>query len=236
MKKIISILTVIAMVICMLPAMAFANDEIPAISITVDGVAYDNVTTGTEIIIGDKDINDVDIRIVSYKGYTYENVGTKSGVLDNQGRTVLEFSPQSTGNGIWSTRICYHAEDDPVEANRSHPFEIPEVIFKTDENASAAKITSPAVKGLKAAAQTKAAKITWSKSKCTGYKIQYSTKSSFSGAKTITVKGKYAYTIKNLKSGKKYYVRVRSYKTYQDELGNTKTVKSSWKTTTVKVK
>lgn len=236
MKKIISILTIIAMIACMIPAMAFADEQAPGITITVDGVAYENVTLGSVVYTGGKDINDVDIRIISYDGYTYENVGTKSGVMDNQGRTVLEFSPRKTGEGIWSVYINYHAGDDPVAANQNHPFEIPEVIFKTDENASATAVTAPAVKGLKAAAQTKAAKITWSKSKCTGYKVQYSTKSSFSGAKTITVKGKYAYTIKNLKSGKKYYVRVRSYKTYTDELGNAKTVKSSWKTTTVKVK
>lgn len=48
----------------------------------------------------------------------------------------------------------------------------------------------------------------------TGYQIQYSTSSKFSGAKTVTVSNKTTKkTIKSLKGKKKYYVRVRTYKT-----------------------
>ena len=52
-----------------------------------------------------------------------------------------------------------------------------------------------------------------------GFQIQYSTKKDFSTKKTITVSGKSKtdYTVKNLKYGKKYYVRVRSYKTVDDK-------------------
>jgi hypothetical protein len=48
-----------------------------------------------------------------------------------------------------------------------------------------------------------------------GYKIQYATKKDFSNAKTVkvaTTKKALSKTIKGLKSGKKYYVRVRVYK------------------------
>lgn len=60
-------------------------------------------------------------------------------------------------------------------------------------------------------------KITWKKiSGVTGYQVQYSTSSKFtkSKTKTVTVQGakKVSKTIKKLKSGKKYYVRVRTYK------------------------
>ena len=57
--------------------------------------------------------------------------------------------------------------------------------------------------------------LTWAKaSGATGYKIQYSLKSTMKSAKTITVKGasKTKYTIKKLKKGKTYYVRIRPYK------------------------
>ena len=57
---------------------------------------------------------------------------------------------------------------------------------------------------------------TWKKDKkATGYQIQISLKKSMKGAKTITVMGKSKtkYTIKNLKPGKKYYVKVRPIKT-----------------------
>ena len=60
--------------------------------------------------------------------------------------------------------------------------------------------------------------VKWAKktTQTTGYQIQYSTSSSFkSGNKAVTVTSNKATskTIKGLKAKKKYYVRVRSYKT-----------------------
>lgn len=58
--------------------------------------------------------------------------------------------------------------------------------------------------------------ITWTKdSNATGYQVQIATKKNLKGAKTYTVKSYKTYkkTISKLKSKKKYYVRVRSYKT-----------------------
>lgn len=69
----------------------------------------------------------------------------------------------------------------------------------------------------------------WKKNaKATGYQIMYGTKASMQGAKTITVKR--AATVKKyitgLKTGKKYYVRMRTYKTV-----NKKKYYSSWSKT-----
>ncbi|MDE6658679.1 MAG: fibronectin type III domain-containing protein [Eubacterium sp.] len=63
----------------------------------------------------------------------------------------------------------------------------------------------------------------------TGYEIQYSTSSKFSGAKTVTVsKNKTtSKTISKLKSKKKYYVRIRTYKTVKVNGKSTK-IYSSW--------
>ncbi|SDB07172.1 FMN-binding protein [Eubacterium oxidoreducens] len=60
----------------------------------------------------------------------------------------------------------------------------------------------------------KSIKVSYSKASGTGYQIQYSTSKSFKNAKTIKVtKAKTtSKTISKLKSKKKYYVRVRSYK------------------------
>ena len=44
-----------------------------------------------------------------------------------------------------------------------------------------------------------------------GYQIQYATNAKFSGAKTKNTKAT-RYTFKGLKSKRKYYVRVRTYK------------------------
>lgn len=56
----------------------------------------------------------------------------------------------------------------------------------------------------------------WKKNtKVTGYQVQYSTSSKFKSAKTVTVKGykSTSKTITKLTKNKKYYVRVRTYKT-----------------------
>lgn len=63
--------------------------------------------------------------------------------------------------------------------------------------------------------KTKSVKLKWKKvsSQISGYQIQYSVKKSFSGAKTVKVSGKStSKTIKSLKKGTRYYVRVRTYK------------------------
>lgn len=65
----------------------------------------------------------------------------------------------------------------------------------------------------------------------TGYEIKYGVKSSFSGAKTTTISSykTTSRTISNLTRGKKYYVKMRCYKTvngvkYYSKWGSTKTV------------
>ncbi len=66
----------------------------------------------------------------------------------------------------------------------------------------------------KASAKNKSIVLNWKKKAGSGYEITYSTKKNFSGAKTIKVKGarKSSYTIKKLKAGKTYYVKIRAYK------------------------
>ena len=101
------------------------------------------------------------------------------------------------------------------------------------------KAKKPSIKKLKKG--KKAFKITWKKvSGVSGYQVQYSTSKKFTKktSKKITYKGnkKFTKTVKKLKGGKKYYVRVRTYKTVKV---NGKTVKlySSWskaKTVTTK--
>ena len=70
----------------------------------------------------------------------------------------------------------------------------------------------------KVTAAKKGFKVTWKKqaAQTTGYQVQYSTDKNFKkGNKTVTVKGAKttAKTISKLTKGKKYYVRVRTYKT-----------------------
>ena len=64
-------------------------------------------------------------------------------------------------------------------------------------------------------AEKRKAKITWKRvAGAQGYQIQYALKPSFKGKKTITVKNVTAKSLKKLKSGKKYFVRMRAFKTF----------------------
>ncbi|MCC8073288.1 MAG: glycoside hydrolase family 43 protein [Clostridiales bacterium] len=85
----------------------------------------------------------------------------------------------------------------------------------------------------KITAKSKGFTVKWKKqsTQTTGYQIQYSTSSKFSNAKTVTISktGTTSKTISKLKSKKKYYVRVRTYKTvdgkkYYSSWSSTKTV------------
>ena len=79
------------------------------------------------------------------------------------------------------------------------------------------QVTTPAGTSIK---KIKSAKkkftVTWRKrSGASGYQIQYGTKKSFRNVKTVTIKSAKVTkrTIKNLKSKRRYYVRIRTYKT-----------------------
>lgn len=79
----------------------------------------------------------------------------------------------------------------------------------------------------------------WDKqTSATGYQVQYSTSSKFSSYKTVKVSknSSTSKTVSGLKSGKKYYVRIRTFKTIKID-GKSKTVYSSWsKAKSVKIK
>lgn len=89
----------------------------------------------------------------------------------------------------------------------------------------------------KVTSEKKALTLTWSKnSSASGYEIQYSTSSKFTSSSTKSVKitssNTVTKTIKSLKAGQKYYVRVRAFKSVSDT--NYYSVWSSAKSITVK--
>ena len=73
--------------------------------------------------------------------------------------------------------------------------------------------------------------VTWKKvKKAVGYQVQVSTKKNFKKPifKKFTAKTKLNIKNKKIKSGKKYYVRVRAYATYKDKNNVTQKVYSKW--------
>ncbi|MGN1419932.1 MAG: fibronectin type III domain-containing protein [Eubacterium sp.] len=83
----------------------------------------------------------------------------------------------------------------------------------TTTTSKVSKPKKPTISKLKTSKKT--ITVYWKKMTASGFQIQYSTSSSFKKPKTVTVKGssKTSAKIKSLKKGKKYYVRVRAYKT-----------------------
>ncbi len=86
------------------------------------------------------------------------------------------------------------------------------------------------VKKYKVRAKKKGFVLTWKKNtKVSGYQVQVSTKRNFKGAKKFSIKkSKNRYTISKLKPGKKYYIRIRAYQTYQTQTGSKKKSNGKW--------
>lgn len=92
------------------------------------------------------------------------------------------------------------------------------------------------VRLLHAKSGKKRLRIFWKKvSGAAGYQIQIDTKKSFSKPKNISVSGsKQSYMKKGLKAKKKYYVRIRAYKSYRDERGVMQKSYGAWAKTSKK--
>ena len=108
----------------------------------------------------------------------------------------------------------------------------------TEEKTFTIKPKATSISKLKAG--RKKITVKWKKqtTQTTGYQIQYSTSSKFKDIKTVTItKNKTtSKTISNLKAKKKYYARIRTYKTVKQNGKSTK-IYSSWsKAQSVKVK
>ena len=235
-KKFLSLL--LAVCVCLIslvspvPALAetadSAGEQTTMLTIRIGDKIYENVTNGTTII-GDFNLKDLEFWVESVNGNKLENVGSKSTAQDSQGRNPLEIAYVAKDGRVTLTLI-YHAGDDPVASNQAHPFSVAGIVFANSEDSVFVKPTVGTVSGLKASAISKGLKLTWKKkSSISGYEIQYSTNKNFTSAKTVKVsKSKTSYTLSKLKGDKKYYVRIRAYKYYTDELGQKVKANGKW--------
>lgn len=146
-------------------------------------------------------------------------------------------SPQTPDNPGGSGNPDNPAQpDDPDDPDDADDAENPQTPNDQGESGSSdnpeKKPTVSKVKSFKAAAGKKKLTLSWKKlSGIAGYQIQISEKKNFKGAKTISIsKSKKTYTKKSLKSKKKYYLRIRAYKTYKDANKKTQKVYGKWTT------
>lgn len=179
--------------------------------------------------------------------YNAEGIDTPA-ALSSQTIKVASKLSKTVGNAAFSlgasakTSLSYASDNTSVAA-------VSKKGKVTIKGAGTAKITITAAKSAKYKAATKTVTITvkpkmpaiqtvkcnsagkatikWKKvTKIGGYEIQYSTSSKFTNVQTIKIAAaKTKTTLSNLASGKKYYVRMRTYK-----VDNGKTYYSQWST------
>lgn len=133
-----------------------------------------------------------------------------------EGKTVLTFTGAGEDNStVWGVQSVRHSV--PVE-----PPVTP--VTPTPAKVTVKPTTIKSIKGGKKSLTVKWAKV----SGANGYVIQYSTSKNFKKAKTVKVKkaSTIKKTVKKLKSGKRYYVRIKAYKgSSSSKWSKTKSVK-----------
>ena len=189
-----------------------------AVITTTDGTQYglrhvENIWKGTEFAWG--------------TGFTTQSHGCPiSGehYASMMGKTI-DAVTYYTENGVVKydiddTYVPYKSDTTATKPSEATTATKPAATTTATQPTTAAKTTTKKVTVKKQAAKVKAGKkkltVTWKKDKnVSGYQIQIATKKNFKGAKTYTVKSYKTYkkVIKKLKSKKKYFVKVRAYKT-----------------------
>ena len=170
------------------------------------------------------------IQKVSVNGKEYAASGKGAVKLINADGTLVTTADALKAEGTYNivvTATGYNKTLEFTYTNKSDTTATkPSDATTATKPAATTTATKPAVKPVKKVtvkkqtAKVKAGKkkltVTWKKDKAvSGYQIKVATKKNFKGAKTYTVKSYKTYkkVIKKLKSKKKYYVKVRAYKT-----------------------
>ena len=198
-------------------------------TLTTDNVvaAYNNDVKAPALVAA-KDVQADDfanfvknIQKVSVNGKEYAASGKGSVKLINEDGTLVTTADALKAEGTYNIVVTATGYNKTLEFTYTN---------KSDTTATkpsdATTATKPAVKPVKKVtvkkqtAKVKAGKkkltVTWKKDKnVSGYQIKIATKKNFKDAKTYTVKSYKTYkkVIKKLKAKKKYFVKVRAYKT-----------------------
>ena len=210
-------------------------------TLTTDNVvaAYNNNVKAPALVAA-KDVQADDfanfvknIEKVSVNGKEYAASGKAAVKLINADGTLVTTADALKAEGTYNivvTATGYNKTLEFTYTNKSDttatkPSEAttatkPAATTTATQPTTAAKTTTKKVTVKKQTAKVKAGKkkltVTWKKDKnVSGYQIQIATKKNFKGAKTYTVKSYKTYkkVIKKLKAKKKYFVKVRAYKT-----------------------
>ena len=161
------------------------------------------------------------IQKVSVNGKEYAASGKGAVKLINADGTLVTTADALKAEGTYNIVVTATGYNKTLEFTYTNKSDT-----TATKSSDATTATKPAVKPVKKVtvkkqtAKVKAGKkkltVTWKKDKnVSGYQIKIATKKNFKGAKTYTVKSYKTYkkVIKKLKANKKYFVKVRAYKT-----------------------
>lgn len=198
-------------------------------TLTTDNVvaAYNNDVKAPALVAA-KDVQADDfanfvknIQKVSVNGKEYAASGKGAVKLINADGTLVTTADALKAEGTYNIVVTATGYNKTLEFTYTNKSDT-----TATKPAATTTATKPAVKPVKKVtvkkqtAKVKAGKkkltVTWKKDKnVSGYQIKIATKKNFKGAKTYTVKSYKTYkkVIKKLKAKKKYFVKVRAYKT-----------------------
>ena len=199
-------------------------------TLTTDNVvaAYNNDVKAPALVAA-KDVQADDfanfvknIQKVSVNGKEYTASGKGAVKLINADGTLVTTADALKAEGTYNIVVTATGYNKTLEFTYTNKSDT--TATKPSEATTATKpaatTTAKKVTVKKQTAKVKAGKkkltVTWKKDKnVSGYQIQIATKKNFKGAKTYTVKSYKTYkkVIKKLKAKKKYFVKVRAYKT-----------------------
>lgn len=161
----------------------------------------------------------------AFAGMTADRVIIPSGVKTLAGDAFVGKSVNCDGrNYSYQTEIVITGKDTEIKGKIYQSYVVPKgsKAEKTLKNAKCKYKTVSAPKApsnVKLSAKSKGVKVSCKAKNAVGYQIEYATDSKFKkNKKTVNVKSKkgISKSISGLKGKKKYYVRVRVYKTYGD--------------------
>lgn len=202
-------------------------------TLTTDNVvaAYNNDVKAPALVAA-KDVQADDfanfvknIQKVSVNGKEYTASGKGAVKLINADGTLVTTADALKAEGTYNVVVTATGYNKTLEFTYTNKSDTttatkPAATTTATQPTTAAKTTTKKVTVKKQTAKVKAGKkkltVTWKKDKnVSGYQIQVATKKNFKGAKTYTVKSYKTYkkVIKKLKAKKKYFVKVRAYKT-----------------------
>lgn len=155
-----------------------------------------------------------------YNSGKYTLTLTKSAASDAVAAKIAAIGAATTSNGgaIDAARAAFNALS-PAEQKAVYNASTLAALESQYANLTKPSVEKVKIKKVKATKKGKKATVTWKKvSGAAGYEVTYSLKKKFKNAKTVTVSSSKAKAvIRKLKKNKKYYVKVRAFKTYRGQ-------------------